>query len=171
MLPYGFCRQLVKRDRAVPFREWAKRSTRVLPRFKIPDTSKYIDATALAMSDDELVVAGMELRLGSTTSTARCGERTIVKRTLLSCTQSRVRKRNRNRWLVLSFDQLFVSLLVMQFPEEQLKMALAAYQQLVSDHPSPAPDYFHKNLGIVASRLAGHPSGTMVSCIQCIQCR
>ena len=29
---------------------------------------------------------------------------------------------------------------------------------LVRDHPTPAPDYFHKNLGIVASRMASDPT-------------
>merc|ERR1712028_210502 len=48
-----------------------------------------------------------------------------------------------------------------KFPAEQLQYAFEAYMALVTDHPTPAPDYFHKNLGIVASRLAGHPSGTM----------
>ena len=39
-----------------------------------------------------------------------------------------------------------------------MKVAQAVYKQLLEEYTGPIPDYYHKNAGIVASRLAGAPN-------------
>lgn len=121
--PHGFCKQLMRRDRAMPFKRWAKRSTRVMPNFDLPDPIKY----------------GVETWEFNVHHEMWRANHSYAHHALIHAIESHQASANK-------------------FPAEQLQYAFEAYMVLVRDHPTPAPDYFHKNLGIVASRMASDPT-------------